>query len=257
MSGLLHNRYVSALLGLVLLGALAVAPPEEVTVYLIGDSTMSEKEITAYPETGWGMPFAHFFDTTVTVDNRAVNGRSTRTFIEEGRWQPVVDRLEEGDYVFIQFGHNDEVETKEQYTPPEAFEANLVRFVTDTRRKSATPVLLTPVARRRFDEAGHVVGTHERYSALVRKVAAAHDVPLIDMDRRSQALLQELGEEDARFLYNHLAPGQNPNYPEGVADDTHFNELGARRMAELVLAGLRALQLDLAERVIRADDVDR
>lgn len=231
---------------------LAFVPGQEVpvTVYLIGDSTMSEKEVAAYPETGWGTPFAHYFDATVTVENHARNGRSTRTFLEEGRWQPIADSLKPDDYVFIQFGHNDEVPTKEQYTPAGEYVANLERFVRETRQASANPVLLTPVARRRFDQAGHVVGTHDEYSALVREVAAEHDVPLIDMDRRSQALLQELGEEDSRFLYNHLAPGQNPNYPEGVEDDTHFNELGARRMAELVLADLRELQLDLADRIV-------
>lgn len=241
---------IAVLAGVMTLGAWAAVVPNPITVYLIGDSTMSEKEVRAYPETGWGTPFAHFFDSTVTVENHARNGRSTRTFLEEGRWQPIIERLKEGDYVFIQFGHNDEVPTKEQYTPEDEYVANLERFVRETRAAGAHPVLLTPVARRRFDEVGNVVGTHEAYSALVREVAEAHDVPLIDMDRRSQALLQELGIEKSRFLYNHLAPGQHPNYPEGITDDTHFNELGARRMAELALGGLRDLQLDLTGRVV-------
>lgn len=238
------------LLGLLLAFAPLQDPP--VTVYLIGDSTMSDKAVRAYPETGWGTPFADYFDASVVVENHARNGRSTRTFIAEGRWQPIADRLRAGDYVFIQFGHNDEVPTKGSYTTPEDYTANLARFVRETRQAGAHPVLLTPVARRRFDETGRVVGTHEAYAALVREVAEAHDVPLIDMDRRSQALLQELGVEDSRFLFNHLAPGQNPNYPDGVEDNTHFNELGARRMAELVLDGIRARRLDLADRIIGA-----
>src|SRR5690349_16962112 len=81
---------------------------EPIKVYLVGDSTMSEKETKAYPETGWGMPFVYFFDSTVVIENHAKNGRSTRTFISENRWQPVADKLKAGDYVFIQFGHNDE-----------------------------------------------------------------------------------------------------------------------------------------------------
>src|SRR5262245_58960861 len=85
------------------------SPQRTIKVWLIGDSTMADKEVRAYPETGWGMPFAHFFDSTVTVDNRAKNGRSTKSFIEEGLWRPVIDNLQPGDYVFIQFGHNDEV----------------------------------------------------------------------------------------------------------------------------------------------------
>ncbi|HEX9956414.1 MAG TPA: GntR family transcriptional regulator, partial [Fibrella sp.] len=119
--------------------------PGRITVYLIGDSTMSVKQVKAYPETGWGMPFVHFFDESVTVDNRAMNGRSTKSFIEENRWQPVVDQLREGVYVFIQFGHNDEVKTKKTYTPEAEYRTNLIRFITESRAKKAIPVLLTPV----------------------------------------------------------------------------------------------------------------
>ncbi|RYF82076.1 MAG: GntR family transcriptional regulator, partial [Chitinophagaceae bacterium] len=129
------------------------SPPKKTKVWLIGDSTMSIKDVRAYPETGWGMPFQYFFDSTIVVDDRAKNGRSTRTFIEEGLWQPVVDNMSEGDYVFIQFGHNDEVETKKSFTTKEQFVANLTRYVNESRAKKANPVLLTPVARRKFDAA--------------------------------------------------------------------------------------------------------
>jgi lysophospholipase L1-like esterase len=226
-----------------------VTPPNKVTVYLIGDSTMSVKSVSAYPETGWGMPFAHFFDETVTVDNRAQNGRSTRTFIEENRWQPVVDSLREGDYVFIQFGHNDEVVTKKSYTTESAFTANLLRFVTESRNRKAIPVLITPVARRKFDATGNIEGTHTIYANLVRKVAADSQTPLIDLDTQSQQLLQQLGVDNSTMLFLHLAPNEHPNYPEGKEDNTHFNELGARRVAEIVLANIRLLKLDLVDRV--------
>src|SRR5689334_10891672 len=102
-----------------------VPPARHITVYLIGDSTMANKEIKAYPETGWGMPFTWFFDSTARIDNRAKNGRSTQSFIDEHLWQPVADNLKEGDYVFIQFGHNDEVPTKKTYTTEEQFRTNL------------------------------------------------------------------------------------------------------------------------------------
>src|SRR5688500_13563032 len=97
--------------------AFAWPTEKKIKVWLIGDSTMSVKDVRAYPETGWGMPFVFFWDFTVTVDNRAMNGRSTRTFMEEKRWDPVVSEMQEGDYVFIQFGHNDEVSTKKSYVP--------------------------------------------------------------------------------------------------------------------------------------------
>jgi lysophospholipase L1-like esterase len=230
---------------------LAFAWPQDkktIRVYLIGDSTIARKDTRAYPETGWGMPFAHFFDAGVEVDNRAKNGRSTRTFLEEGLWKPVADKLEAGDYVLIQFGHNDEVKTKKSYTTEAEFMANLKRYVDESRRKKALPVLLTPVARRLFDAAGTVVGTHEAYSGLVRQVAREQQVPLIDLDRQSQALLQRLGPETSKLLFLHLAPGEHPNYPKGKEDNTHFSELGARLMAQLVYADLKAQHLDLAQR---------
>lgn len=226
-----------------------VYQPEPVTLYLIGDSTMSEKEVEAYPETGWGMPFQYYFDGEVAIENHARNGRSTRTFLEEGRWEPILSNLKKGDYVFIQFGHNDEVQSKEQSTTPEEFQANLAKYVTETRSRGGQPVLLTPIARRHFDEDGQLIDTHHQYSELVREVARKFEVPLIDMDQRSQKLLKALGPEKSVFLYLHLDVGQNPNYPDGVKDNTHFSELGARMMAELALKGIRDLNLDLASHI--------
>lgn len=226
---------------------------ETITVHLIGDSTMAEKEPDAHPETGWGTPFAERLDDSVTVRNHARNGRSTRTFLEENRWQPVVRDLAETHYVFIQFGHNDEVPSKEQYTPEAEFVANLERFVEETRDHGATPVLLTSIARRHFDEDGELEDTHEVYSELTRAVARDCDVALIDADERSRSLLCELGPADSKPLYLHLPPGDHPNYPDGVSDDTHFSEHGARRMAELVLEGIDELDLELAGRVVRDD----
>jgi len=226
------------------------ATQKDIKVYLIGDSTMSDKEVKAYPETGWGMPFAAFFNETVKVDNRAKNGRSTKSFIAEQRWQTVVNELREGDYVLIQFGHNDEVPAKATYTPEADFRTNLVRFIQESRNKGAVPVLITPVARRKFDASGHALETHEAYAAIVRATAAEQHAPLIDLDKESKDLIQQFGPEDSRLLFNYLAPGENPNYPEGKQDDTHFNELGARKMAEIVLADIRSLKLDLADRIV-------
>jgi lysophospholipase L1-like esterase len=225
---------------------------KKIRVWMAGDSTMAIKDVRAYPETGWGMPFVHFFDSTVAVGNRARNGRSTRTFIAEKRWQGIIDSLQEGDYVFIQFGHNDEVKEKVgSYTTPDEYVANLKRFVTETRNKKGNPILLTPVARRKFDSTGHVVETHEQYSNLVRGVAKELNVPLIDHDKISQELLQQFGVENSKLLFLQLLPGQHPNYPNGKDDNTHFNELGARLMAQLVLKEIRAMKLELAERIVK------
>lgn len=244
------NRKVAIVCTGVLL-AFGVPPKKKITVYLIGDSTMSIKQTKAYPETGWGMPFVYFFDSTVTVDNRAQNGRSTRTFMEENRWQPVVSNLQEGDYVFVQFGHNDEVSTKGSYTTEEQFKNNLVKYITDTKNKKAIPVLITPVARRKFNADGKIEGTHDVYSEIVRTTARENNVALIDLDKKSQELLQSFGVENSKLLFLQLKPGEHPNYPEGKEDNTHFNELGARMMAQLVLVEIKSLKLELADRIIQ------
>ena len=223
-----------------------------ITIYMIGDSTMSIKAPRAYPETGWGMPFAGFFDSTVKVDNRAKNGRSTRTFISENLWQPVFDNLNEGDYVFIQFGHNDESKEKtERYTTPDQYNENLTRFVKETRSKKAIPVLLTPVSRRRFDKEGNALETHAAYSPLVKEVAKALNVLFIDLDTKSKDLYQQMGVENSRLLFLQLKPGEHPNYPGGKDDNTHFNELGARLIAQIVLAEVKVIDPLLAERIIK------
>jgi lysophospholipase L1-like esterase len=238
-----------SLLSVVVFILFAFQQKQKITVYLIGDSTMADKKVIAYPETGWGMPFHYFFDSTVTVDNRAQNGRSTKTFIEEGRWQPVVNNLHEGDYVFIQFGHNDEVSTKKSYTTPADFTANLEKFVNESRSKKAFPVLITPVTRRKFDSNGKIEETHAEYTELVKDVAKKLNVPLIDLDNESQELVQQFGPDDSKYLYNYLDPGENPHYPDGHADDTHFSELGARKMAEIVLHDIEKLNLELASHI--------
>ncbi len=230
---------------------LSMLPPrKKIKVWLCGDSTMSIKESKAYPETGWGMPFVYFFDSSVVVDNRAKNGRSTKTFITEKLWQDVIDNVQEGDYVFVQFGHNDEVSTKKSYATPEEYSANLTRFIEETKKKDAIPVLLTSVSRRQFDSAGKALETHLEYSKLVREVAAKEKCIFIDMDRKSQDLLQQFGKENSKLLFLQLKPGEHPNYPEGREDNTHFNEFGARLMAQLVLAEIKAQHLDLAQRIV-------
>ena len=240
-------RYIALLSCISLLSF--VGPPNKITVYLIGDSTMSEKAVNTYPETGWGMPFTRFFNNNVKVDNRAQNGRSTKSFLAEQRWTSVMDSLKEGDYVFIQFGHNDEVETKKTYTPPADYKLNLLKFITETKSKKAIPVLITPVSRRRFDASGKAIETHT-YSPLVREESREQSVPLIDLDASSIALYQKFGPEGSAVLFNHLKPGVHPNYPDGRIDDTHFNELGAREIAQIVLQNIRDLKLSLADHIV-------
>jgi len=225
----------------------AFAQDTPVTIFLAGDSTMAAKLREKRPETGWGeMLGQHFKDGTVRIENRAMNGRSTKTFISEGRWQKIIDDVKKGDLVFVQFGHNDESKDKgERYTPPEDYKKNLIRFVNEVRAKSGTPVLLTPVMRRRFDKDGKFYDTHGEYPGIVRDVARELGAPLIDMHKLSEAVIVKYGDEDSKKLFLQLKPGENANYPKGIEDNTHFSPLGAEEMAKLVVAGIGNAKLNL------------
>ncbi|WP_421940189.1 rhamnogalacturonan acetylesterase [Pedobacter sp.] len=225
----------------------------QVHIYMAGDSTMSDKAKSARPEMGWGTRMNDFFDSTVVIVNKAQNGRSTKTFIQDGLWRYISENATRGDYVLIQFGHNDEVPSKSSYTSEDEFRENLEMMVFSVRKKEAIPVLITPVARRKFDSLGKTVDTHVQYAAVMRLVANKHKVTLIDLGKESQLLLEKFGVEDSRYLFNHLLPGQNPNYPEGKIDDTHLNELGARKMAQIVLKDLRKIFPDLNKRVVKSN----
>ena len=235
---------------IILLMAFSFPEKKTITLWLCGDSTMSVKDKRAYPETGWGMPFVYFWDSTVIVENMAKNGRSTSSFKNEGLWKKVLDNANEGDYVFIQFGHNDEVSTKKTYTTEAEFKNNLKQYVTEARSKKATPILLTPVARRKFDAGGKIEGTHDVYAQIVRDVAKEEKVILFDMDKITQQLYQQFGVENSKWLFLQLKPGEHPNYPEGKEDNTHFSELGARLIAQLVLAEIKQQVPELATRII-------
>lgn len=244
MKHLLFGSFISLLL-------MSAMPAKKMKIWLCGDSTIAIKQTTAYPETGWGMPFVYFWDSTVQVNNLAKNGRSTKTFINENLWKQVIDGAEEGDYVFIQFGHNDESEEKkDRYTNPTEFKANLTRFVKEARALKAIPVLITPVSRRKFDTLGNALETHKIYSTLVKEVATEENVLFIDLDTKSRALYQQFGKENSTLLFVQLKAGEHPNYPEGRIDNTHFSELGARLIAQLVLQEVKSLNTNLNNHII-------
>lgn len=239
------------------LAALAQKPP--IVIYLAGDSTLAQKTSDKRPETGWGEYLESQFDNSkIRIDNHAQNGRSTKSFIDEGRWQAIIDRLRKGDYVFIEFGHNDEkTEDPKRYAAARTdYRNNLIKFVTEVSGKNAFPVLLTPVVRRRFNEKGEFFDTHGEYPAVVREVAAEYKVPLIDMQRKSEALVRSLGVEDSRKLFLILKPREHPNYPNGLDDNTHFSAFGAAQMARLAADGIRETRSDLARYLIKDDGED-
>lgn len=218
------------------------------TVYIIGDSTAANKQQNAFPETGWGMELQSFFKSDVVVDNRALNGRSSKSFKAENQWQPVLEKLLPGDYVLIEFGHNDEKIDKPGIgTSLTEFKTNLINYVNETRSKKAIPILLTPISRRSFKN-GILTDSHGKYPDVTRKVADSLKVPLIDMLVKTESLLTELGEAKSKKLFNYVDSG-HVNYPNGKKDDTHLSPFGAKKVAGLVVEGVRELKIGLVKKL--------
>ena len=222
---------------------------QKTTIYTIGDSTMADKiKPNENPETGWCQVLPSFFDLNqVVIDNRAVNGRSTKSFIKEKRWDSVYNSLQPGDYVFIQFGHNDaKVADSTRYTNPHtSYRHNLIRFVTETRAKGAIPILFSSIARRNFNEQGVLIGTHGEYPLEVRLVAQEYQVPFIDLEYFSEQLEQSYGVEKSKELHLFFKAGEHPYYPEGKSDDTHLSRKGATEIATITVRELKKLNLGL------------
>lgn len=248
---------------LVMLLALT-AGKRHATIFVIGDSTAADKSHPeTNPERGWGMVLQGCFDSDITVDNHAVNGRSSKSFIDEGRWQKVLGRIKPGDYVLIQFGHNDEKPALDRHTDPgTTFDANLERFVRETRERGGQPVLMNAVVRRCFysqrpdgqdDESlrktvytdekinsDTLIDTHGAYLLSPRNVARRMRVPFIDANRITHDLEQGLGVIGSRRLHMWFRPGEVPAIPKGRQDNTHYNVYGAHRVANLLADALAA-----------------
>lgn len=205
------------------------------TIYTIGDSTMANKKESVYPETGWCQVLGDYFDESVTVSNHAVNGRSSKSFIDEGRWQTVLDSLKNGDVVFIQFGHNDKKDhDSTRYTVPfGSYSKNLRRFVDESRDKGATPILFTSIVRRHFGEDGKLIDTHMDYPVATRKVGEELNVPVIDLQKLTEKAVNELGDEPSKALYLWLDPTDEK--PKGKQDDTHLCVEGAKFVSHMAL----------------------
>lgn len=225
-----------------------------VTVFMIGDSTMANKSLTdGNLERGWGHVLGSFFSEDVVVDNHAVNGRSSKSFIDEGRWDAVLSRIRKGDYVFIQFGHNDEKPKADRHTDPgTTFDANLERFVREARAKGATPVLFNAIVRRNFadnknavteddfrravsantlPEGDTLVDTHGAYLDSPRNVASRLGVVFIDANKISHDIVEGLGREGSKQLFMWIGPKVSEACPNGRQDNTHLNVYGAHVMA--------------------------
>ena len=206
------------------------------TIHLAGDSTMAVQRESNRPITGWGEPLASMLCADIRVTNHARNGRSTKSFLSEGRWEHLLSQLHKGDVVMIQFGHNDQkINNPALFTGPwEDYKDNLQRFVSDVRERGADPVLLTPIVRRAFNPQGTLDNTLGDYPASTRAVARTMAVDVIDLNTATKALIEAVGPDASKALYLHLTSGAHQNYPEAVQDDTHLSPQGALQVATLV-----------------------
>ena len=219
------------------------------TIYTIGDSTMANKKPEGYPETGWCQVLGSYFDETVTIKNHARNGRSSKSFIDEGRWQAVLDSLEPGDFVFIQFGHNDQKQyDSTRYTTPfGTYTENLEMFVNQTREKGATPILITSIVRRKFGEDSKLIDTHGDYPVATRQLAEKLDVQLVDLQKLTEEWVNGMGDEPSKEMFLWVPPGVN--YPEGRKDDTHLSEKGAHDVAKMAMDECISIGVTFADRI--------
>ncbi len=217
------------------------------TIYLIGDSTMADKPdpIEVSPERGWGQLLPEFFNNDIALSNHALNGRSSESFITEGHWKEVFTKLKKGDYVIIQFGHNDEkFKDPKRYTiPSSSYYHNLEKFVLESREKGATPIIASSIVRRQFNEFGTLEDTHGLYPLVSRNVASDLKVPFIDLQFETENIVRDEGIEGSKKIYLHLAPGEYTKHPEGLEDNTHLSPYGAKLYAGLFVKELKKHKL--------------
>ena len=213
-------------------------------IFWAADSTVQTNDITTYPQTGIGQVFSLFLKEDVAVKNHAKNGRSTKSFIDEGRLKKIDEEIQAGDFLFIQFGHNDEkTEDPTRYTEPfSTYMENLKIYIDVARKHCAYPVLITPLERRCFVDEKHLgIGAHSDYVAAMKQTAEQYNVPLVDLYSMSRNELKRAGELASRKLYMYFNKNEYDNYPEGKTDNTHLRYEGAVMYASLIARGLTEL----------------
>jgi lysophospholipase L1-like esterase len=248
MAGAMKRAVALGLLAAACVTAPVEKPPMQIV--MIGDSTAAPYGPERYPQLGWAQVLPCALDANAVVIDDAKGGRSTKSFQVEGWWEKARDKLKAGDVLLIQFGHNDAaVDRPERHIEARpGYKANLELFVSAARERGATPVLITPVTRR-YWENGRITDMHGEYDDVVREVASATRTPLIDLDKDSKAMLERIGEEPSKALFLHLPKGYSAYWKDGADDNTHFSETGARQVAQLVAARLAKLDTPLKARV--------
>ncbi|AGF55423.1 lysophospholipase L1-like esterase [Clostridium saccharoperbutylacetonicum] len=212
-------------------------------IFWAGDSTVAQNKIDSYPQTGIGQTLGLYLNEDIVVYNYAKNGRSSKSFVAEGILEKIKKEIEEGDFLFIQFGHNDQKVDKERNTEPySTYQEYLTKYIEVAREQGAYPVLITSLYRRIFSEDGHIKDeVHYEYPNAMKILGERLEVPVIDLCQKSKALLEKTGDENSKKWFMHLKKGEFISHIEGLEDNTHLKYEGAVIMAELVAEGLQEL----------------
>jgi|SRR5712692_4846101 len=219
------------------------------TIYLLGDSTVCDQPREPYAS--WGQMLTGFFGPAVVIANNAESGESLRSSLGAKRLDKVLSTMKPGDYLFIQFAHNDEKERGEGVGAFTTYKADLKRFVAEARKLGGIPVLVTPMHRRAFDAQGKITNSHGDYPEAVRQTAKEENVPLIDLNAMSKDLFEALGPQGTLKAFVHYPAGTFPDQPKELKDDTHFNSYGAYELAKCIVEGVKAAKLGITKYLVK------
>ncbi|HLQ97183.1 MAG TPA: rhamnogalacturonan acetylesterase [Candidatus Dormibacteraeota bacterium] len=214
------------------------------TIFLAGDSTVTDQSSGKFPYTGWGQMLSFFMDGNIAVSNHAGSGLSSKSFVNEGRLNRIAKTLRKGDYLFVQFAHNDEKDNRNGTDPFTTYQHYLQKYIDLARSVEAYPVFIAPMHRRFFNMDGSIENTHGDYIEAMQQLAMQESVPFVDLAALSKRYIEELGPEDSKRIFLWAKPGQYENLPEGAKDNTHFSELGALELARLVAKGIQEAEIE-------------
>ncbi|MEK4274409.1 rhamnogalacturonan lyase family protein [Paenibacillus sp. FSL R7-0026] len=225
------------------------------TIYMAGDSTMQSYSEMQAPQEGWGQQFGRYFSNGAVIVNDAIGGRSSKSFMVDGRLDTILQRIKPGDFFFISFGHNDaSAGIPDRYASPEDYKVYLTRYVNGAKQRGATPVLLTPVGRRDFNTVTQEFNvSFPAYVQAAKEVAEELGVPLIDLSKLSIAYYDKIGNTATEKVFLYANPGEYPKYPNGINDNTHFSSHGAQKIAGLVAGAVKDMELSISSLVIDPD----